>query len=186
MQELFHIIIPAALLLAVFPKTDKRLLLMLLPLAVLPDIDFVAGHRGLGHSLVFLFATLAAVYLLSRRNKDATLISAFFLASHFLLDSGGDMMYFWPVFTQFVSVHLDLLVNNSTLALSWMYDSFIQFHIAKPERICIPNGYSAVFLTEDIMMVALLAVLLAAHRISGHRRKAAGLQAQSGRKASGR
>ncbi len=90
MDFLFHLLIPYALLrLAGF---DRRHLLALLPIAVLPDLDrFAWARHGPGHSILVGLALVLAIWLLTRKRPDSrriTFISAFYFFSHLALDLG--------------------------------------------------------------------------------------------------
>lgn len=97
MEPLFHIIIPTLLLLVLFPKLDKKMILMLSPFSVITDIGhFIPGtHRVVFYNIFFLILILLIVFIMA--GKLPTLIAGYFLISHYILDLGEPgIAFFWP------------------------------------------------------------------------------------------
>ncbi len=100
MDAIFHVMVPLLFLLLV--GTNKKRVLALLPLGILPDLGrFFYIRKGL-HSFFFVFLVLMVIYLLNhatrkgREMKSVIAIAAFYLFSHLLLDLGAYMALFYP------------------------------------------------------------------------------------------
>lgn len=124
METIFHFFFPLLILLAIFPKLDRRTVWMLSPLAVIPDIDFYMGHRYMLHNIFFVLFVSALVYMLfsSKRLKKlstgrtAFLIAFFLLSSHLLLDLGGPGVgIIYPVYDKLVSIDFLVLANPASV-----------------------------------------------------------------------
>lgn len=87
-EPIAHYLIPTLILLAFLPRVDRKLILKLSPLAIIPDFDFFIGHLYLFHNLIFAVGIPALVYIYSK-NRQASLIAFYFLGSHLLLDTFG-------------------------------------------------------------------------------------------------
>jgi len=83
-----HAIIPIILLLAFFPKLNKKYIFLLLPIVWIIDLDLFLGniHRFLFHNLFFVFVIAFIVYLIW--NKRAFFVALFYGFSHLILDLG--------------------------------------------------------------------------------------------------
>lgn len=119
-SAVIHLLIPPMVLLAT-RRFPPRLVLQLLPLSLLPDLDFfVPPHRALLHS-VFLVAILG--YLSwrwagegRRLRSQAALVAAFYLGSHSLMDLFvGGVVPLWPLSD--VNFYVDILVLIDTATL---------------------------------------------------------------------
>ena len=102
MDPVMHLALPALFLLAL--RLDPKRVLMLSPLAILPDFDALFGlHRALGHSFIpILVIPMALIAFSSLRRPEwmpAALLVQFFLASHVILDLGG-VAFLWPLTSQ--------------------------------------------------------------------------------------
>lgn len=90
MQLIFHFIIPVIALLAL--KIDKKLVFLLAPLTIIPDLDaFTSLHRGLFHNIFFGIFLVIISYFIAKRFYKTTLKLFFFVAlflflSHLILD----------------------------------------------------------------------------------------------------
>jgi hypothetical protein len=112
---IFHILVPFCLL-ALFGIRNKWVFL-LLPLAVILDIGTVFDFRRGFHSVFVALAILAIifiVYKLKKVSETKTIlgISAFYLASHFLLDIGGPMALFWPFSSEAYTLIIQIVLKN--------------------------------------------------------------------------
>src|SRR5659263_681536 len=84
-----HLLVPLLVLLIVGRKEDYKYILLLLPFAVFPDIDtFVTEHRALLHN-IFIPLALASIGISLKKMKKIFLITAFYFASHVILDIFG-------------------------------------------------------------------------------------------------
>ncbi|MCJ7607937.1 MAG: metal-dependent hydrolase [Thermoplasmata archaeon] len=102
MDPVMHLALPTLFLLAL--RLDPKRVLMLSPLAILPDFDVLFGlHRALGHSFIPILVLPMALIVFSKLRRPewmaAALLVQFFLASHIILDMGG-VAFLWPLTTQ--------------------------------------------------------------------------------------
>lgn len=96
-EPIVHLVVPTGILLALFSRESRGLILLLSPLTVLPDMDFLIGHRYLFHNLFFVSAIPFALYLYSRRT--ASVFAFYLLGSHLLLDTfGPGVGFFYPFY----------------------------------------------------------------------------------------
>lgn len=81
-------------------RLKKSLILLLSPIAFLPDMDyFFFYHRATFHNLFFgLLVVLAASLIFSKWHKKShvAFIAAFFFMAHIVLDSGA-VIWFYPL-----------------------------------------------------------------------------------------
>lgn len=115
-----HLLVPPLVLLAT-RRFPHRLVLLLLPFSLLPDLDFfVPPHRALLHS-AFLVGLLLAVSWRWRARAmgpraDAALVAAFYLGSHGLMDLfAGGVVPFWPLSDQTFFIDVQVLIDTRTL-----------------------------------------------------------------------
>lgn len=119
MEPTVHFLVPILILLAVFPEMDKRLVLLLSPLTLIPEIDFLIGHRYLFHNIFFALIVPALVCQFFKEKRGAFLIALFFLGSHLLLDiSGPGVGLFYPFYNQLIKFDFYLYTSPATGALS--------------------------------------------------------------------
>jgi len=85
MEPLIHFLIPVAFLMVLCPKLPRRQVLSLSFLAVFPDLDFYIGH-AVFHNIFFVGMITYLIYVASKKNKQLTYISAYYLISHLILD----------------------------------------------------------------------------------------------------
>jgi membrane-bound metal-dependent hydrolase YbcI (DUF457 family) len=97
-EPIVHLVVPTGILLALFSRESRGLILLLSPLAVLPDLDFLLGHRYLLHNLLFVSVIPLILYLFSRR-KMVAVFAFYLLGSHLLLDTfGPGVGFFYPFY----------------------------------------------------------------------------------------
>ncbi len=117
-----HIIVPLLALLIVGRKEDKKYILLLLPLAIVPDFDsFVDQHRALLHN-IFLPMLLLLFGMIIKQKRAIFIIAAVYLASHVFMDMfGGGVVLFYPFYNRmaFVDASLGLSTSNE---LIWVFD----------------------------------------------------------------
>jgi membrane-bound metal-dependent hydrolase YbcI (DUF457 family) len=99
MDPLMHVVLPVLLLLAI--RVDTRMVLLLSPLAILPDFDAAFGlHRALFHSFIPIVVLPVALLCYARLRRPEWMLGAwlalFYLSSHVVLDLGG-VAFLWPV-----------------------------------------------------------------------------------------
>lgn len=93
-----HFLVPV--ILARLLGFDKRLILLLSPFAVLPDIDILTFyHRALTHN-IFFYGVLFLISWLALKKwfkvKDIFLVSLLMFMSHILLDE-GKIVFLYPL-----------------------------------------------------------------------------------------
>ncbi|MDD5163823.1 MAG: hypothetical protein PHD95_06505 [Candidatus ainarchaeum sp.] len=115
MDWIFHILVPLGLL-ALFGLRSKWVFL-LLPLTVILDIGTVLNFRRGFHSIFVALAILAIIFVVCRlkkipETKTILGISAFYLASHFLLDIGGPMALLWPFSGTAYTLTIEIVIKN--------------------------------------------------------------------------
>ena len=149
-----HIIVPLLALLIVGRKEDKKYILLLLPLAIIPDFDsFVDQHRALLHN-IFLPMLLLLFGMIIKQKKAIFVIEAVYLASHVFMDMfDGGVVLFYPFYNRmaFVDASLSLSTTNE---LKWVFDYGIK---AYTNEWIIANGY----ISDSIGTGALIFILLA-------------------------
>ncbi len=105
MEPILHLIIPLLIILVLFPKLDKKLVVMLSLLAFTPDFDiFIQGwHRILFHNIFFVILVSLLIY--SRLGKQAGYITFYFVSSHLILDLAKEgVAILWPLFDKTVYI----------------------------------------------------------------------------------
>lgn len=110
MEPILHILIPLLILLALFPKLDKKLIIGLSLLTILIDIDFFIYplHRILMHNIFFVLIISLLVYLISN-NLKAFYISLYYLIAHLILDlTIGGVAIFYPLYKKLIELTISL------------------------------------------------------------------------------
>jgi hypothetical protein len=117
-----HLIVPLLALLIVSRKEDQKYVLLLLPLAVVPDIDSLATqHRVLLHN-IFIPLLLILFSLIMKEKRTLFVIAAVYFASHVFMDMfGGGVVLFYPVYNQMAFVDASLQMDHSN-GLIWTFD----------------------------------------------------------------
>lgn len=158
MEGLFHLIVPTLIALAV--GFDRKKVLTLALLSILPDIDHALVYRALFHNVFFLVLVAAAVYAI-KRDRELAVLAAFFIGSHLLLDLGGGIAMFYPVDDHYYSLKAAVVgkagvVPKLELALTWVgnteWNALLYERLSKVERVWVS--------TEIVMVV--VALILAA------------------------
>jgi membrane-bound metal-dependent hydrolase YbcI (DUF457 family) len=117
---LFHMLLPA--LLAIVAGVDRKKAIILMPFAVLPDLDALfMAHHLIFHSLIAtsLIAFPGLLYCRWARPKyfTAGVIATLYFYSHLLLDlfSGTYVALFWPLSNIGYTVFINLTVTHQSL-----------------------------------------------------------------------
>ena len=155
MEPILHFLIPLLILLALYPRIDRRLAFGLALLAVIPDIDFFIDftHRFLFHNIFFPVILSLMIYFFTRSLK-VSLISLYYLMSHLILDfATGSLALFWPLYQKLLEIKISL---NS----AWIF----KFHIGTLPLRTIEEYMTSkpsYFFTEmGIMVLFVLMVML--------------------------
>ncbi len=133
---LLHLIIPLAALLLFYKSEYRTYILLLSPLAILPDIDHLGSgdfaRMWLHNVFVLLPPLLVGVYAYRSgrtRTYNVALIAAVYLCSHMLLDvfqGGASLLY--PIASDSYAVTCALLMKDQTVAAN------LSFTIRPPSR----------------------------------------------------
>jgi len=113
MEPIFHIVIPALLLMVLFPKLNKfHVVIIAIIMELLMDLDhFMPGyHRIFTHNIFWiLILTLLAYYIIS---KKVGLMVLFYGISHLILDLWHfGIAFLWPL----VSLLFAFDINASSI-----------------------------------------------------------------------
>jgi membrane-bound metal-dependent hydrolase YbcI (DUF457 family) len=156
MEPILHALIPSLTLLALFPKLDRKLVLKLLPLTILPDLDFFIGHRYLFHNIFFVLIVSAAVYFIFRKNKVAFLIALLFLSSHLILDMsdpGNGLLY--PFYDRLIRIDLSMSTSPADGRLVFLFDV-----LTKPLSEAVKDQRAPIFTINGILLLLLIIPLV--------------------------
>jgi len=117
-----HLIVPLLALLIVSRREDMKYILLLLPLALVPDLDtFFTMHRVLLHNIFLPLILLLAAMLFIDKRKPLIITSVYF-ASHALLDLfAGGVMLFYPVYDRPAFVDASLSFTR-TDQINWVFE----------------------------------------------------------------
>jgi len=159
MEPIVHFLIPVLVVLALFPKLDRRLVLVLSPLTVIMDLDLLMGHRYVLHNVFFVLVIMALVYLtFSARDfkfgaMTPVMITAFFMLSHIALDMGDPgVAAFYPVYGKFINLESSVALDLSTVELSGAF-----LMSAKPiSDVVMPSRVPAVTMTGVLLFLIAL------------------------------
>jgi len=149
-----HFIIPLLILLVAFPKINKKIVIALAFLALVPDLDFFIDftHRFLFHSIFFPIIISLIIYFFSK-NLQMALISFYYLISHLILDlTTGSIALFWPLYQKLIEIDISL---NSW----WQFVFSIKtYPLSRIEEHMI--NYPSYFFTIEGILVMLLFVIM--------------------------
>jgi hypothetical protein len=146
-HPLLHYIIPVAILLLF--RMDKKLVFLLSPLSVLPDIDFFfLPHRAWCHSVFFGALVVLISWLALRRYfkaKDIILIATIMFLSHDVLD--GHVAWLYPL-------------SSLMVGIDYGFDRFkwVSLDISERQPHISDMGY--IMLNIIMILVSMLALLL--------------------------
>lgn len=163
MEPLFHLIIAPLFLMAFFPKINKKLILILSPLAVLPDFDLFAPallHRTIGHNIFFITIITITIYITI--SKLAGKIALFFLSSHLIMDLNyWGCTYLWPIYSKAIYLHAEITRDPITRIFKPVFE-FGTANIIGVARTSQEMWLS----TNAAMLITLIIVLTAAALIA--------------------
>ncbi len=117
-----HLIVPLLALLIVSRKEDWKYILLLLPLAVVPDLDtFLTQHRALLHNMFIPVVFLILGWKL-REYRTVFIISGVYFASHVVLDMfGGGVVLFYPFYDRMAFVNASLGIEQP-INIIWTFE----------------------------------------------------------------
>ncbi len=149
-----HLIVPLLALLIVCKKEDKKYILLLLPLSVVPDLDtLVTQHRALLHN-IFIPLIMLLAGLIIREKRTVFISASVYLLSHIILDMfGGGVVLFYPFYDGMAFADASLQMSKAH-ELIWKFDyGFGQYSTGWK------NAYG--YISDSIGTGAMLLVLLA-------------------------
>lgn len=156
-----HLIVPLLALLIVGRKEDQKYILLLLPLAVIPDFDtFATQHRALLHNIFIPFILLLFGWMIKEK-RTIFIIAAVYIASHVFLDLfAGGVVLFYPLYDRmaFVDASLQMSAANE---LIWTFDYGFNIYGAEWEKA---YGYISDSTGTSAVIFVLLAGVCAAYR----------------------
>jgi membrane-bound metal-dependent hydrolase YbcI (DUF457 family) len=117
-----HLIVPLLALLIVSRKEDWKYILLLLPVAVIPDMDsIVTQHRMILHN-IFIPVILLLLGWRLQKYRTVFVISAVYFASHVFLDMfGGGVVLFYPFYDRMSFVNASLVLEQP-VKLIWTFE----------------------------------------------------------------
>jgi|SRR3989339_2242024 len=162
-EPILHFILPIVILLAFKPKVDKKLVFGLSVLTVVPDFDFIIGHREL-HNLFFVLFLSLLVYFLFRfvinydklkkekENKNAFYLSLYYLFFHVLLDIGRPgIPLFYPFSENLYGFSFDLVSRSFGVGgISWI----------EAKAVVLNQSLIEATKAQDIWIITTLGVIL--------------------------
>ena len=159
-----HLVIPILALLA-FRYNTKRVFL-LAPFAWLPDITWISGfHRIYTTNIFFLSSVIFLVYLVSKKffrenYREITIIVAFMIFSHLILDFEAFIALFYPVYPKYFYSTAQITVTRPEFNIT------PSFGIFTADLDAIPKYYTSYFLaTPTSLVVLFLLIVLTYHLI---------------------
>ncbi len=170
-MDLFaHITIPLLILLAL--RVETRKVLLMLPFAVILDLDVFFGyHRLLFHNLFVAFLLPLAwcifIYKYKREWFEYSWIAFFFIFSHLLLDLTEGIALFYPMLSTFYSVEISVYLSSLFGVIPFPSIDIIIGSIEAQQTVAVGEGLSATetaqrYPTMDDVSVALLLTLMVA------------------------
>lgn len=156
MEALFHLIVPT--LTAITAGLDRKKVLALAPLAVLPDLDHALAYRALFHSIFFLVLVAGAVYAIKKDEKSA-LLAAFFIGSHLLFDVGGGMAVLYPLDDHYYTLQASLVGKAPRFEFLLLRSESETWRAALYEKL---STTERVWASTEMMLMAPILILGAA------------------------
>jgi membrane-bound metal-dependent hydrolase YbcI (DUF457 family) len=157
MEPLMHFIIPLLVLLAIYPKIDKKLVMGLALLTLVPDIDYFISftHRYLFHNIFFPIVMTLIIYFFSK-NIKTSLISFYYLMSHLILDfATGAVALFWPIYQKLIEIEISLTTGLFfTFKITTLPLKAIKEHmVSKPSYFFTETGILVAFVLAIILII---------------------------------
>ncbi len=156
-----HLIVPLLILLIAARKEHYKLVLLLLPLAVISDFDtFVTQHRALLHNIFIpLFLFLSG--LMVKEKRTILMISGVYFASHVVMDMfDGGVVLFYPFYNRMAFVDASLQMDQG-YRLIWTLDYGFKDYAAGWLQA---SGYITDSVGTGALGLIMLAVVWAAYR----------------------
>ncbi len=159
---LLHLIVPLAALLLFYDSRYRTYILLLSPLAILPDVDHLwsgeFARAWLHNIFIVVPPVLVGIYAYKTRQEklyNFALIAAVYLCSHILLDMfQGGVSLVYPIANYSYAVTCDLLMRNHTITPD------IAFTVSLPSRDTSVEGDVVGSVTVAIAVVFLSLVAL--------------------------
>lgn len=119
-DPVIHLVVPVLLCMvaADYIGWNKKTVLLLSPIAVLPDLDVLVDlHHGLGHN-VFLFTPFIALYAIGHwanntHLREISIVAAVYLSSHLVFDFfQSGLIPLYPLNNTWVTITASLHLNG--------------------------------------------------------------------------
>jgi hypothetical protein len=122
-DSIVHILVPLFTLLLIVRKETRILAIMLVPIALFPDIDILYHHRALLHNIFIPSILLILASLIKNKYKQKILlITSFYIFSHIFLDIFyGGVLILYPLLSNTLFIKFDIFLNSNH-TLSYIYD----------------------------------------------------------------
>lgn len=157
MEPLLHLIIPPLILLALFPKLNKTLIIALSPFTFLMDLDFLFNvtHRFFLHNIFFVIIATLITYLII--NKQASLITLFYTLSHLILDlQRPGVAFLYPLIQK--SYYISTTIIDSPFNIKIKIGSLnIQQYLTDTTNL---HSYFLTTTATQLLLLILLTVIL--------------------------
>jgi hypothetical protein len=156
-----HLIVPLLALLIVSKREHQKYIFLLLPLAVVPDLDtVVTQHRALLHNMFIPLLLLLLGYVIKEKKAIFTIASVY-IASHVVLDMfGGGVVLFYPFYNKMAFIDASLAMSK-TSELLWTFSyGFKQYGTGWETAY----GYISDSIGTGAMVFVLLAGMCVAYR----------------------
>jgi len=157
MDPLMHLLLPLLFLLAL--RLDSKKVLLLAPLAILPDFDAAFDlHRAVFHSFIPVVILPVALILYSKYKRPEWMLGAllvqFYLASHVVLDLGG-VAFAWPFTTDMLYFDPEVTFNmqggiNFVFHLDYGLRPYVQMGTTD---ILSGSGFALIFLGVLVLVI---------------------------------
>ena len=161
MEPLIHIIIPPLILMALFPKLNKKLILALFPFTFLMDFDFFLPltHRFGFHNLFFVLLAVVITYIII--NKKAALITAFYTLSHLFFDlQKPGVAFLYPLIKKTVYISTTIIDSPFNLSLKIGTMNINQYIT---ESVTYSSNYLTTTATIFILTIIICIILFRKH-----------------------
>lgn len=163
-----HLIVPLLALLIVTKREHHQYVLVLLPLAVVSDVDtFFTQHRALLHTMLIpLILLLLGWYF--KQHRPIFTIASVYIASHVFMDIfHGGVVFLYPLYHEMVFIDASLQMDQAN-ELIWTFDyGFKQYETGWENAY----GYISDSRGTGAMMFVVLAYVCAGYRNWIQRRK---------------
>tara|TARA_Y100000310_G_C20691659_1_gene822664 strand:+ start:2503 stop:3000 length:498 start_codon:yes stop_codon:yes gene_type:complete len=158
MEPIVHAIIPMLILLALFPKLEKKYIFYLLPIVWIIDLDIYipSMHRYLLGNIFFVLLLAGIAYWLW--DKKASLVALFYGVSHLVLDSSyPGTAWLWPLIDKTFYLTASVQRNSQWLTDFGIHSLSRADHLTVTESITTSTYFGE---TAALFLVLIVIVLI--------------------------